>query len=77
MTPESAAAWLPVIRDYAALCVGIGLGIYFTITRETALATTFFGLAGFGALGRAAEALRKGSTLPKQFQRKREASNGV
>ena len=57
MRPEDAAAWLPVLRDYGALLLGILLAVAGILKGNVAAASAGFGLAGLGAGGRAAKAL--------------------
>ena len=46
MTPDEAAAWLPLIRDLLALLAGLALGIYGLIVHDYWAAVPGFALAG-------------------------------
>jgi hypothetical protein len=59
MKPEDAEAWLPVVRDYLTLLIGIGLGFYGIYARNITMTTLGFGLAGIGSVSRAYQASKR------------------
>jgi len=60
VSPEDAAAWLPVLRDYLALLVGVGLGTLGVVTVHYPLMVAGFALAGLAVDARTALLARAG-----------------
>jgi hypothetical protein len=71
VTPDEAAAWLPILRDYLALLVGVGLGTLGVITVHYPLMVAGFALAGLAVDARSALLSRLARIVARWWQDRR------